>query len=285
MDRLVSSAWLEERLGSADLRILDCTVAFTTNPEGGIEVGSGHDGWEKSHLPGSRHVDLLGELSDPESPIPLMMPSPSHMSGVLSGLGVGDGTNVVVYDSDQSMWAARVWWMLRAIGFDSAAILDGGFRSWSAEGRPTTSGPEPAGQPATLTTGTRPALFATKAEVVAGLDRPQLCLIDALDPPAYRGERQDYARPGHIPGAHNVPGASVVDPETHRYLPLEDLKGRFAGVPTSEAERVVTYCGGGVAASSVAFALGLIGIDDVAVYDGSLIEWTADPSLPLVTGG
>jgi thiosulfate/3-mercaptopyruvate sulfurtransferase len=130
----------------------------------------------------------------------------------------------------------------------------------------------------------RPGLFVGKDDVLAALGRPEVRIVDALSREVHRGERPDYSRLGHIPGAHNVPFAEVVDPQTHRYLPQDHLRALFADVLSRDPERVITYCGGGIAASSDAFVLSLLGIDDVAIYDGSMTEWAADPSLPLVTG-
>ncbi|MGH9003078.1 MAG: sulfurtransferase, partial [Acidimicrobiia bacterium] len=181
-------------------------------------------------------------------------------------------------------WAARVWWMLRAFGFDEAAVLDGGWRAWTADGRPASTDPEPERAPATFVPRFRPGLFVGKEDVLAALEGNGSCIVDALPEVIYRGESSDYARPGHIPGAHNVNFLRLVDPETHRYLPGDQLRARFADVLEGEPSPVITYCGGAIAASSDAFVLNLLGVEDVAIYDGSLSEWAADPSLPLVSG-
>jgi len=285
MDRLVSGAWLEKELGVPDLRVLDCSVAMEVLPDGSLSYRPGQPAWEGHHIPGSAHVDLVHQISDPSSPFPFMLPPPGQFSAVMSALGVGDGTRVVLYDSLMNVWAARVWWMLRALGFDDAAVLDGGWRGWTADGRPISADPEPGWPPVTFTVRVRPDFFVGKEEVLAAIDRNEVGIVDALPPDVYRGDRHDYARPGHIPGAVNVPFAALVDPDTHRYLPEAQLRAAFSGVLSADPERVITYCGGAIAASSDAFILNLLGVDDVAIYDGSLSEWSADPSLPLVTRG
>jgi thiosulfate/3-mercaptopyruvate sulfurtransferase len=179
------------------------------------------------------------------------------------------------------MWAARLWWMLRAFGFDDAAVLDGGWRAWRAEGRPTSTEAAPD-RAATFVPRPREGLFVGRDEVLAALDDGATCLVNALSAEQHRGEVDDYARRGHLPGAENVPAAALVDPTTHRYLALEQLRAHFAPVLDGGPRRVVTYCGGGIAASSDAFTLHRLGFDDVAVYDASLQEWAADPSLPMV---
>jgi thiosulfate/3-mercaptopyruvate sulfurtransferase len=123
--------------------------------------------------------------------------------------------------------------------------------------------------------------MVSKQDVLAAMDDGATCIVNALSAAQHRGEVSTYARRGHIPGALNVPAAELVDADTGRYLPLDELRERFADV--LRRPRVVTYCGGGIAATSDAFALTLLGHEDVAVYDGSLTEWAADPALPLVT--
>lgn len=279
MDALVSTSWLADQLDAPDLRILDCTVLLTPRP-GGYAVESGRPAWERAHIPGSRYADLAGDLSDPESPLRFTLPSAERFAAAMGALGVGDGHRVVLYDSRANMWAARVWWMLRAFGFDDAAVLDGGWRAWTSEGRPTTTD-VPDWPPATFTPRPRPGLFVGKDAVLDALGRGDACLVNALDRAQHRGETQPYARPGHIPGSANVPALELVDETTHRFRPLEELRELFAGV--AGRERVITYCGGGIAASSDAFVLHLLGHDGVAVYDNSLSEWAADPSLPMTT--
>jgi thiosulfate/3-mercaptopyruvate sulfurtransferase len=283
MNRLVSTEWLEKELGAPDLRLLDCTVASKVRPDGGVDYRSGREGWERKHIPGSTHVDLH-RLSDRSSPFPFMLPPPGQFSEAMSELGVGEGTRVVVYDRFMNIWAARVWWMLHAFGFDEAAVLDGGWRAWAADGRPVSTDPEPAWAPGSFVARVRPGVFVGKDEVLASMDRREVSLVNALSREVHRGEPQDDLRPGHIPGSGNVPFAELVDPDTHRYLPEDELSAAFSGVLSADPERLITYCGRGIAASSDAFVLGLLGVEDVAIYDGSRSEWAADPALPLVTG-
>jgi thiosulfate/3-mercaptopyruvate sulfurtransferase len=281
MDALVSTSWLASQLGQDDLRVLDCTVLLAPQPTGGYAVESGRAAWETAHIPSSAFADLAGDLSDPDSSLRFTLPSPERFAEAMSSLGVGDGNRVVLYDSRVNMWAARVWWMLRAFGFDDAAVLDGGWRAWTSEGRPTST-EAPDWPSATFTARPRPRLFVGQDAVRAAVDGDQTCLVNALDRAQHRGDTRAYARPGHITGSVNVPAMELVDDATHRYRPLEDLRTAFSDV-AGRGGRVITYCGGGIAASSDAFVLHLLGHDDVAVYDNSLSEWAADPSLPMET--
>jgi len=283
MDRLVSTEWLAKELGAPDLRIVDCTVKFEVN-DAGLQIDSGRAAWEAAHIPGSCHVDLLRALSDPATAVPMMCPPPDQFAAAMESVGVGDECRVVLYDGQMNAWAARVWWMLRAFGFDRAAVLDGGWRAWSSEGRPVGEGPEAPPPRARFTPRPRPGLFVGKDRVLGALGDDRVAIINALERAVYRGDRVDYGRAGHIPGSLNVPFTELVDRHTHRYLPPAELREAFGEVLASGPDRIVTYCGAGVAASSAAFVLALLGIEDVAVYDGSMLEWAADPALPLVTG-
>jgi len=182
------------------------------------------------------------------------------------------------------MWAARVWWMLRAFGFDHARVLDGGWTKWLAEGRPVSTEPSKY-QVATFTPGPRPELIATKDDVLASMASGQACVVNALNAAQHRGEVAPYGRPGHITGSVNVPAmgsAGIVDPATQLYGSVADIRRRFEDAGAT-GERMITYCGGGIAASSAAFAALMAGFEDVAVYDASLSEWAADESLPMET--
>jgi len=281
---LVDGDWLEARLGEPDLVVLDATVRLSpVAADGSYTVESGRAGWERGHVPGSLHADLLHDLSDPEAPHRFTMPRPDDLADALGRLGVGDGRVVVLYDDDASMWAARLWWMLRALGFDDAALLDGGLGLWTQEGRPLTGNPTTP-RPTRFVPRPRPGLIVGRHEVEEALHEGDRVLVNALQPEGFRGETNRYTRPGRIPTSVNVPSRGLLDPEDGTYLAERELTARFAEAGVLDGRPVIAYCGGGISAASVAFALTRIGCEDVALYDGSLAEWSADPSLPLVTG-
>jgi thiosulfate/3-mercaptopyruvate sulfurtransferase len=280
---LVSTDWLAAHLDRSELRVLDCAVVMRTAPDGSYSFVGGRDEWLAGHVPGSMFVDVLGELAAKDSPLPMMMPPPEQFAATMAGFGVGDGTVVVLYDRSNHAWAARVWWMLRACGFD-AAVLDGGWQKWTAEGRPTSvaAGSYPRGR---FEPRPRPELFATKRQVLDSLGRADVTLINSLSPEEHRGTAPTrLPRAGRIPGSRNVYCQSLIDPVSKAYWPPEKLKQLFEQAGALGSERAITYCGAGIAASSDALALTVLGVEHVAVYDGSLAEWTADPTLPMQTG-
>lgn len=279
---LVSTAWLARHLGKPGLRILDCSVVTRHSPDGSYSFACGWEEWQQSHIPGSIHVDVLEELSDHNQTIPLMMPPVEEFSRLMGERGVGDGTQVVLYDRSNHAWAARVWWMLRVCGFDAAAVLNGGWRKWLTERLPV-SDTEESYPPASFTCRPHSGLMADRREVLDAIATPETCLINALSPESFSGKLKNLPRAGRIPGSRNVYCQSLVDEKSGEYLQLEALRVRFASTGALAAKRVITYCGGGIAASSDALALTLLGVENVAVYDGSLSEWTQDPALPMET--
>ena len=285
---LIETDWLESHLDDPDLRILDCTVYlpnyFDESAGEGVEIISGRAHWEQGHIPGSVHADVTTDLRDPDNTrFMFPMPSASRFSDAMSRLGVGDGDRIILYDDMVNCFATRVFWILRAFGFDNVAVLNGGWGKWTAEGRPVTK--ESSSHPAAdFTVRPRPELIATKDEVLAAMGN-STCLINALDPDEYAGRGPNrYGRQGHIPGSGNVSFLEVLDLETNTFLPSDQLRAKFQDAGALNGERVITYCGGAIAATSDAFVLTLLGVDNVAVYDGSMTEWAADPELPLVMG-
>ena len=281
---LVGTEWLAANLGAADLRIFDVTVFLYPDPEGGgYRVESGRERFREGHIPGSVFLDLIEELSAPGSNLPFMMPSPELAAEKLGAAGIGADSRVVVYSTSSVMWATRLWWMLRSLGFDRAAVLDGGFAKWRREGRPVTREASTY-PPANMPISPRPSLWVELSEMRRVAAEGRACTVNALSPEVYRGEKNVYGRPGHIPGSHNVFYDSLLEPQSGTFLPIAELRERFAAIGALASPRVITYCGGGISATMDALALTLLGHRDVAVYDGSMSEWVRHPELPLTLG-
>ncbi|MDQ1528064.1 MAG: thiosulfate/3-mercaptopyruvate sulfurtransferase [Microbacteriaceae bacterium] len=278
---IVSTQWLADHLGADKLVILDATVNAASAPHSGYV--SGHEQFVlNGHIPGAQFADLLDEFSDPEGRFPFTKPGQAQFEAAASSIGIDNQTTVIVYDSSVGQWASRIWWLFRTWGYDNVAVLDGGFTKWKAEGRLSEIGHIP-GNPASFTAVERPELWADKelvgqiltGEVAAGL-------VCGSPPKDFSGEDPGRGRAGHIPGSINVPAGRLVDRGSNALLGDDELREKFA--PVLDGERIVIYCGGGIAATADALALTLLGHNNIAVYDGSLNEWAADPELELVVG-
>ncbi len=282
---LVDGAWLESRLDDASLRIYDCTT-FLRPPrpgDGPYHPVAGRAEYDEAHIPGAGFLDVPGELSDPTSPLHFTMPDEAQLVAAFSRRGIGPGHRVVLYSAGHIMWATRVWWMLRTLGFDDAAVLDGGWDKWIAERRPVST-EACAYPPASFAVGERRCLFVGRDEVGASLGQSGACLINALHPDYHRGDGESrYGRPGRIPGSVNVPALQLLR-ETHDFVSLEEAERHFDAVGADRADRIVTYCGGGISATVDNFMLYRLGYDNVVTYDGSMGEWAADPDLPIERG-
>jgi thiosulfate/3-mercaptopyruvate sulfurtransferase len=288
---LVSASWLAAHLGPPVV-VLDATVILPAPArDGDYRPQSARGRFDDGHIPGARHADLLEDLSDPGAAYHFARPPAARLAAALGGLGVTGASAVVTYDSADGMWAARLWWMLRWIGVP-AAVLDGGWGAWVGSGGAVEQGGADAATaqngPAdphegAITPHERSGMWADKADVleIVGGARPG-ALICALSREVFEGTAPTrYSRRGHIPSSVNVPARALIAPDGRLRSP-KDLAEAVAGVP--DRGRVTVYCGGGISAALVAHALTVAGREDVAIYDGSLEEWSGDPDLPLVLG-
>lgn len=282
---LISTQDLAQRLAGdrGTLRIFDATVHLRPAKPGPYTVESGRTDYEAAHIPSAAFADLSTDLSDSTSPLRFTLPSTTRLEAALSALGLSDGDDCVLYSSTSPMWATRLWWMLRSLGFD-AMVLDGGLVKWRAEGRPVVTGVEHY-PPGTFHARPRHGLWADKNEVQGAIGDGAVCTINALSASAHAGTAAvHYGRPGHISGSVNVPYASLLD-DDGTFAPAARLRMAFASAGALAKPRVICYCGGGISATMDALALTLLGHRNVAVYDGSLSEWVLDPTLPMTTGG
>jgi len=287
-DAIADGAWLEAHLNDSDLRIIECTTYLDpprANTGAAYSIRNARPEFEASHIPNACLIDLQKDFSDASvtSNLRFMMPKPDVLGAAFAEVGVCDGSKVVLYSRDSLMWSTRVWWMLRAIGFDNAAVLDGGYEKWCLEGRPTSRS---VGRPAraTLTIKARPEVFVDKEVVKAAIGDPKVCTVNALSREHHQGDSGRYGRPGRIPGSVNVPYSTLLDASTHMFLDAQSVASSLREVGADAHKRCLVYCGGGIAASLDAFLMYQLGYEDVAVYDASMSEWAMDPSLPMETG-
>ncbi|MGR3436911.1 MAG: 3-mercaptopyruvate sulfurtransferase [Shimia sp.] len=275
---LVSTDWLARHLGAPDLRVLDASWYL---PDAGRDPRAEY---AAGHIPGARFFDV-DDVSDHRSDLPHMAPPPEKFASRMRALGVGDGHRVVVYDGAGLFSAARVWWLLRLMGKDDVAVLDGGLPKWRAEGRPLETA-TPQVRDRHMTTARRPALVRDVTQVAAAAKLGDHEIVDARAPARFRGdapEPRPGLRAGHIPGARNVPFGTLLrkDGTMKDAATLRDL---FEAASVDLGKPVIATCGSGVTAAVVALALARIGKWDAAIYDGSWSEWGRFDALPVATG-
>ena len=279
---LVSARELAGRLRDPNILILDATVSLPPPRfDGDYRASSGESGWLAAHIPGARFADLLGSLSAHEAPYHFAVPDPETLAEALRSLGVDDDQQVVIYDSESGLWAARLWWMLRSVGIQ-AAVLDGGFTQWRLENHPVESGAVELTRGGPLTIQIDPAAWVNRAQVEAIVrgDEPGT-LVCALSQELFNGTAVTrYRRRGHIPGSLNLPARQLFAADG-TYLQRSELALRVGAVPSDVARPLVLYCGGGISAAANALALTVLGERRISIYDGSLEEWAGDLALPL----
>ncbi len=288
---LVSTDWLAEHLDDPAVRVLDVTAKLTSK----LENKAREECFDQGHIPGSAFFDVSsgrGVLSAEEEKLPWMWPGPDQFASAMADAGVGPDTHVVLVARTPrpgidggTMWCTRAWWTMHHYGV-RCSILRGGLELWEAEGRPLSTEPPvvPTVAPISPAAGWERAR-ATTQDVAAGLDG-SACVIDALPTSSFDGTGTKYGpRGGHIAGASNVPGASLIEAETALFLEADAMEAHLVdnGLLGADAgPPVITYCGGAIAATITAFGLALFGRTDVSVYDASLMEWSANSDLPMI---
>jgi thiosulfate/3-mercaptopyruvate sulfurtransferase len=274
MDSLVSTRWLAEHLGEADLVVVDSSWFMPSSGR------SGREEYLAAHIPGARFLDI-DEVADRSIPAPHMLPTAAEFAAAMERIGVGSDDRIVVYDNSPTRNAARGWFMFRHFGASQVAILDGGFQKWLAEGRPTENG-EPEPRQVQFDVVERDEVV-TKQQLLAGYALPW---VDARGKARFEGSEADPragVAPGHAPGSRNLPFGSLYR-EDGTFRLVEELKRLFAEAGIDPEKPFVASCGSGVTANSLIFAAHLIGNDDTRLYDGSWSEWGADPATPKVLG-
>jgi len=284
---LITTAQLAAILDQANVRVYDCTTYLeppAPRSDDPYTVVSGRRTFEEAHVPGADFLDLQAEFSDAATRLRFMMPPPAQLEAAFGRHGLGAGARAVLYSIGSAMWATRFWWMLRSLGFDDAAVLNGGLDAWKAEARPLERGPARGYPPATFRARPRPSFFADKHATLAASKDPGTVVVNALSPPSFRGEDNRYGRAGRVPGSVNVPWTTLVDTGTKTFKPLPDAREAFAAQGITGDKPVVAYCGGGISATIDLFVLYQLGYDRLTLYDGSMGEWAKDPTLPIETG-
>jgi len=272
---LVSTEWLEAHLGQPDLRIVDATYYLP------MQKKSARAEYNERHIPGAVFFDV-DEISDTSTDLPHMLPPADKFAARVRKLGIGDGAHIVVYDGNGGLGAPRVWWMFRAFGARDVSVLDGGLMKWLAEDRPVEDLP-PAPRERHFTPRFDNTMLRSKQQLLDNLKSKREQVLDARASGRFNATEPELwpgRRAGHIPGALNLPYPQLLRPDG-TFLPVDQLRAKFAAAGVDPKQPVVTSCGSGITACVLALGLDLVGHRDVAVYDGSWAEWGLPGETPV----
>jgi len=274
---LVSVRWLEANIASGSVVVLDASMA----PIGGAPPPRPA---ETPYIPGARVFDFDHRICDRASPLPHMMPSAELFEAELRALGVNRDSQVVVYDKVGIFSSPRAWWMLRSMGHEAVAVLDGGLPAWLAAGLPTENTARPPSAPGDFVARPQPGYFCDADRVAEVLGRAGQRVLDARSKGRFEGsepEPRQGLRSGHMPGAINLPFSAVQ--REGRMLPPDELRQLYAS-KVGELDQLIFSCGSGVTACVLALGATLAGHSKLSVYDGSWSEWGLPSSRPVVSG-
>lgn len=276
---LVETEWLADRLADPSLRILDASYFVP----GGVEPARKQ--YLDSHILGAVFFDI-NDVAEPGGSKEHTFPSADVFARKVGALGVGNDHHVVVYDHlGGACAAARVWYMFRAFGHDRVSILNGGRTKWAAEGR-AMSADIPNVPAADFKASAAPNL-KTKSDMRKNIEAQGYQVLDARGQGRFEGtepEPRPGLRSGHIPGSLNLPFLQLIDADSKTWKTPDEIRARFAAAGVDLAKPLTTTCGSGVSACTLALGAHLIGKSDVAIYDGSWIDWGSDRDVPVVTG-
>ena len=280
---IVNCEWLAEKINNENIRTYDCTTYLhyrDNDPSLPYVVESGREQYEKSHIPNSSYIDLQSDLSDKDSPYRFTMPDLKILSESFKKIGIGENFHIILYSRNGTQWSARIWWMLRSVGVDNVSILDGGFNEWVRLGLPTSDKiltfPE-----SNFNFEPRDDIFIGKDPVIKALEDKNTKILNSLTEDIHKGQNPRYGRPGRIPNSLNIPFHKLLDPETGKFLGAEELLDIFEQNKIGYENKIINYCGGGIAASLEAFVLYQLGYKNLKIYDNSLSEWAIDENLPM----
>lgn len=275
---LVSTDWLSSRLSDPEIRILDATW-YLPNVDRDAKAE-----YDQSHIPNARFFDI-DEVSDHRSDLPHMVPPVEKFMSKVRKLGVGDGHQIVIYDSHGLFSAARVWWLFKVMGQKNVAVLDGGLPKWLREGR-TVDSSSPLIRDRHMFVKYHDEMVKDVTQVSSASKLGDFEILDARSAGRFRGEEPEPRpglRAGHIPGSKNIFYGDLLN-EDGTLKSQDELVEHFKAKAVNLDKPVITSCGSGVTAAIINLALDRIGKTDHALYDGSWTEWGMYPTVPVETG-
>ena len=279
MGPLVTTEWLAETLGAADLIVFDATKYLPN------EAKDGQAEFLKSHIPGARYFDI-DLVADTDTDLPHMVPTPGRFAKLMEQLGVSNTSRIVFYDQKGLASAARGWWLMELFGHDQAAVLDGGLPKWVRESRPTGDGAGAAPAAGVFRPDYRASQVRGIGDILRNVQSHSELVLDARAAGRFTGavpEPREGMRSGHIPGSASVPYTDLLKPDG-TFKPAGEVRARFEAAGVDGSKPLVTSCGSGVTACILTLGLRIAGFHEGAVYDGSWTEWGGRPDTPIEVG-
>lgn len=267
---LAEPDWLQQHLDDPGVRIIDCAVL---------------EAYRRAHIPGAVHLPVhyyIKEAGPPGADHGTFVMPPAEFEALMGRLGVSNDTLVVTYDDNNALVAARLWWVLNYYGHTNVKVLNGGWHRWLTEGRPITfHATRP--KPASFTARPNPDLIADAEHLKARIGDPGCQILDARTDAEWDGTNdRGNRRVGRVPGAKHLEWVRFVETaDTRRFLPAEEIERLLAEAGFTRGRATITYCQGGIRAAHAAFAMTLVGYDDIRVYDGSMRDWANRDDTPL----
>lgn len=281
---IVNSNDLNLQLEDRNLRIFDCTVKQITRIGQASVIESCYEDYIKNHIPNSRYLHMVEDLVDLEGAHPYSLPKVENLMNLLRREDIDNNSKIILYSNNSPKFATRVWWILTVFGLTDIKILNGGLPAWILSGfKPSLD------YVSRDASNFRPLInneiVASKLDVISALNSNDVLLINTLDVDLFIGNSErHFGRPGRIPHSINLPYTSLFDKYSFTFHGKDILYNILKDRGIFNSRNIIVYCGGGISATVLAFVLSGFNVPNVKLYHGSLLEWSKDITLPMITG-
>ena len=276
---IVDPKYVYEKLDAKNFKVIDCTVYFELKKVGASTIHSGYEDYLKRHIPGSAYLHMVDDLSEKDNPIPFSIVSQEKLNEKLSSIGINNEDEIILYGSGFHMAITRAWWVLTMSGAKNVKIMNGGLASWQKQNFPLSTGEEVFTKGNFQGARSQETIF-DKNKMKEALKDDEFIFVNALTRKQFFGGGTHYGRPGRIPKSINIPALNLLNHDTGKFLPPSEMRDMIKPLIDTD-KSIVSYCGGGIAATTVFFVAKIFDIEKLFLYDNSLLEWSNDPNCPM----